>query len=431
MVVSPLKESPSAQVSSPDDASSSVQDLKKVIWDGIDRFTRWLERSGYASHDPYDVWGTRYGSWSRKIYYQRGKLGLPFIAPVLLLETLWPSARRWLVKKKRFATADGQLVLAFLNLKEATGDGGWLKKASALGEELMGYSVPGYRGHCWGYPFDWQNNRAFWPKNTPYITCTPYCYEAFLQLHGATGDPKHLERVASIAEFVASDLRDTPIGPDAFAGSYSPIDNSKVVNASAYRAFVLFDAGERFGREDYIVKARGNLRFILDNQREDGAWLYSLDVKGGAFIDHFHTCFVLKNLFKLNQRLKSEEVCNAIRKGYDYYRRSLFDSAGEPRYFAVEPRFQLVRLEMYNYAEAITLGALLGDESPGAFTMAAELATRLIERHQLPEGHFVTRVFRGGLRHTFPFLRWPQAQLFYALTNLLSACEARTSQYAR
>jgi hypothetical protein len=31
----------------------------------------------------------------------------------------------------------------------------------------------------------------------------------------------------------------------------------------------------------------------------------------------------------------------------------------------------------------------------------------------------VTRVFRGGFRHRFPFLRWPQAQLFYALTNLL------------
>jgi hypothetical protein len=78
---------------------------------------------------------------------------------------------------------------------------------------------------------------------------------------------------------------------------------------------------------------------------------------------------------------------------------------------------------MYNFAEAITLGALLRDSIPGAFELAQKLAAILCEQHQLRDGHFVTRVYRGGFRHTFPFLRWPQAQLFYSLTNLLVASE--------
>ncbi len=71
----------------------------------------------------------------------------------------------------------------------------------------------------------------------------------------------------------------------------------------------------------------------------------------------------------------------------------------------------------------ITLGALLKDEMPGAFELACRLAERLVAQWQLADGHFLTRVYRGGLRHTFPYLRWPQAQLFYALTNLLGALD--------
>ena len=392
--------------------------LRAVVARGIERFAGWLDRNGYASFDPYDVWGTRYGLWARKIYYRKSWLGLPLIAPILLLEIVCPGARRLLVKKERFATADGQLVLAFANLHEVTGDSAWLRKAEALSEELIASSVPGYQGYCWGYPFDWQNNRTLWRKNTPYITSTPYCYEAFCRLHDLTGHARYHDWAASIAKFVAYDLKETSTGPDAAAGSYSPLDDSKVINASAYRVFVLLEAGRRFGSAEYTAKAMRNLRFILQSQREDGAWLYGLDGPKSAFIDHFHTCFVLKNLFKANRLLQSEEVRESIRRGYAYYRANLFTPEGEPRSFAVEPRFQIARREMYNYAEAITLGALLRDEIPEAFAMAGDLGRRLVGQHQLRDGHFITREYLGGFRHTFPFLRWPQAQLFYALTNL-------------
>ena len=339
-----------------------------------------------------------------------------------------PGVRRFLVKKERFATADAQLLLGFLNLFAVTTERKYLAKAIGLADDLLGYAIPGYRGLCWGYPFDWQTNKGMWKKNTPFITSTPYCFEAFLGLYDATGETRYLEWAASIAEFVYWDLKDTVTGSDSSAGSYSPHDQTKVINASAYRAFVLIEAAERLGRPEFKSKALRNLRFILENQRADGAWLYAIANPAEAFIDHFHTCFVLKNLFKLNRRLNSGEVRQAIEKGYAYYRRSLFDGRDHPKSFAIEPRRQIVRLEMYNVAEAITLGALLGPEVPEALALADTLACRLGGEYQLSAGHFITRIYQGGRRHTLPFMRWPQAQLFYATTNLLVQKTLSTDQ---
>lgn len=383
------------------------------------RFLTWLDRVGYQSYDPYDIWGTRYGLWSRKVYYAKGKLGIPLVAPLVAIDLLCPSLRTLFVKKDRFATCDAQLLLAFLNLHQLTGEAKLLDRAVALGEEIMDYSIPGFRGPCWGYPFDWQNNKdEVWPRNTPYITCTPYCYEAYLGLFQATGNPKYQNWVAEIAEFIHGDLKDLPTGPDSAAGSYSPFDRRQVVNATAYRAYVLADAGKHFGRADYLEASRRNLNFVLQSQADDGSWLYAMNEKK-SYIDNFHTCFNLKNLFKIHQIEPDERIEASIRRGFSYYREHLIDADGNPKPFAVKPRLQLAKLEMYDFAEGITLGALIEGMIPEAGELARSLAEKLIQEHQLPAGHFVTRVFRGGFRHRFPFLRWSQAQLFYALTNLL------------
>ena len=409
------------------------------LWAAAHKFTAWLDRHGYASFDPYDIWGTRYGRLARRLYYQKHPAGVILTAPVLLMEILCPSLRGLFVKKDRYPTADAQLALAFLNLHEASqnprrtnGDrafhaplapaaGPWLAKAKSLADDLLKQSVPGYRGYCWGYPFHWQNVRFLMPKCTPHIAATPYCYEAFTRLFDLTGEKRYAEVARSIVAFVSENLHDTPTGRDAAASSYTPFDEGQVVNASAYRAFVLFDAARRFQNEAIQAQAWKNLRFILQNQRADGSWLYAIDNSAEGFIDHFHTCFVLKNLHKLNRHLQSPEVRRAVERGYAWYRRALFDEQDNPKTYAVAPRLETVRLEMYNVAEAITLGALLKDDTPEAFVLAHRLATRLVRCYQLRAGHWVTRVYVGGIRHTVPFLRWPQSQLFLALSNLLLA----------
>ncbi len=408
-------------MSIPPATDSNITDRGDAILTACERFLCWLNRVGYESYDPYDIWGTCYGLWSRKVYYAKGNLGIPLVAPLVAVDLVWPSVRGMFVTKARFATADSQILLGLLNIYQTTKEDRHLEHAIALGDEILAYAIPGFGGPCWGYPFDWQNNNdALWPKNTPYITCTPYCYEAYLGLLEATGNKKYLSLASGIAKFVHGDLKDIPTGPTSAAGSYSPFDKRQVVNASAYRAYVLADAGRRFGRQEYLETSWRNLNFVLESQAGDGSWLYAMN-EAKSYIDNLHTCFNLKNLFKTYRLAPNQRIEAAIRRGFTYYRSHLVDVEGNPLPFSVKPRLQLAKLEMYDLAEGITMGALLGDMIPEAGTLARSLADKLIQNYQLEDGHFVTRVFRGGFHHRFPFLRWPQAQLFYSLTNLLKA----------
>lgn len=394
------------------------------IWNSVRKFDSWLDRNGYDSYDPYDIWGTEAGLFARRIYYKNQFIGFPLISPFVMIDFLFPSVRRFLVKKQRYATSDAQLMLAYLNLYTISGEKQFLAKAKILAEDLLKISIPGYSGHCWGYPFDWQNSGALWRKNTPFITAIPYCFEAFLKLYDCTNNTYFFDIASSIAKFVYEDIKDTSVSERSSAGSYSPIDKSKVVNASAYRAMVLFEAAKRFDNQSYFDKAIRNLNFIIDNQQKDGSWLYNIGYSKGAFIDHFHTCFVIKNLLKISKIVNIPSVTNAIMAGYSYYRKNLFDSYDYPISFAVKPRTQIVKLEMYNFAEAITLGVLLKNMFDDALPLASKLSNILCKNFQLAPGHFVTRIFIGGRKHKFPFLRWPQSQLFYALTNLIVALES-------
>ena len=419
--------------------ASIQQDWSSVdeLHDAAVQFTAWLERNGYASYDPYDIWGTRYGLWARRLYYAKHQLGLLLTAPLLIMEVICPQLRALFIDKQRHPAAEAQLVLAFLNMHESIrkievresylmpvdlkANPCWLSKAEELAKELLKNSIQNYSGYCWGYPFDWQSVNGLIAKDTPHIIATPYCYEAFIRLFEASGRVHYLEVARSASRFVFRDLNDTPTSKNAAAGSYTPFDSGKVVNANSYRAFVLFDAMHRFKCDEYSEIAWKNLNFILESQRNDGSWLYAVDNPSEAFIDHFHTCFVLKNLYKLNLNLKNEAVTQAIQSGYRYYREALFDNDDNPKMFAIAPRTEIVRLEMYNFAEAISLATLLGAQMPEANSLAHKLAYRLLRQYRLKDGHFLTRIYRGGVRHTVPFLRWPQAQLFYAVTNLLAS----------
>src|SRR5215813_4018823 len=415
------------------DAACSAEE----IWAAVQGFTGWLGRVGYGSYDPYDFWGTGYGRFARRLYYKKNPAGVLLTAPFILLEILCPGYRRLFVKKDRYPTADAQLGLAFLNLYEAKSQQGavngstkgnvalarpaeyWLTRAKEIAADILKHSVPGYKGRCWGYPFDWQHVNVLMPKGSPHITATPYCYELFARLYDLTREDGYLQIASSVAKFVFEDLKDTPTGEDSAASSYTPYDRTKVVNASAYRAFVLVDAGERFQNEAYRAKAWKNVRFILQSQNVDGSWLYAIDNPAEAFIDNFHTCFVLKNLHKLNGHLGSPEVRRAVQRGYEWYRKALFDKEENPRSYAIAPRIEIVRLELYNVAEAISLGVLLKDELLDAALFSERQVAKLIRKYQVPKGHWVTRIYLGGIRHTLPYLRWPQSQLFLALTNFL------------
>jgi hypothetical protein len=394
---------------------------RRIFENSIRKFIEWLDRNGTAGYDPYDLWSTRYGTQARRLFYRFGKPAALMSAPIIMAERLMPQAARMGIGKKPYATSHAHLILAYTDLNEGSfSNNNWLKGAIDLADELDKIKIGGYSGDCWGYPFDWENRRGLWPKNTPLITVTPYCFEAYIHLYRVTGDSLYRERAESILRFALKDLNNTLRSSGSIASSYSPLDSSMVINASAYRAFILIAGSSEFS-DSALAELGGKLvDFVLESQRPDGSWPYALEEKGDDFVDHFHTCFVLKNLAKIHEINRSNTIWNAIEKGYAYYEKELFDSCGLPKPFS-EGGNKLLKYNLYDFAEAINLGILLRTQIPRAFEKAVSLAHETINRFQLADGHFVTSVARTGLADKLAFIRWPQAQLFHSLASLWKA----------
>jgi hypothetical protein len=473
----------------------------QMIERSIEKFLSWLRDYGYYSYDHFDFWGSGLGVVAKRAWHspptaapgvsrptsndhqQRARratksfdqtfskvwppagppeatnqskakkiLAAPLVLSLQLLESFFPRSRILFAKKRRFAIGDAHFVQGFVNLYHYYRDPVYRDKAEEILPEIRSSATTTPSGIGWGYPYTWVTGRAIYPSGTPFITVTPYCFDAFLAMYDITGEKKYLDTAKSITRFAANDLNETIISDDETAVSYSPIDNSQVINASAYRAALLLKGFKLFGIMEYKEKAVKNINFVLNQQQADGSWYYAVNER---FIDHFHTCFVLKNLYKAYMILKDEKILKAVKKGYGYYREFLFRKDHTPIHFskrgwhpqpihgqpdavlfgtssqkfADKIKFHQVllksinhkfrKIEMYDYAEGIALGPLLNPDIDGALDFSRQLAQHFIDTFQLKKGYFVTRVTSLNSRNKVPYLRWPQAQLFNALTTLL------------
>jgi hypothetical protein len=371
-----------------------------------------------------DYWSSKTGIIAKKIFYKNKYLGIPLAFWGLLLENFFPTIQKFYSQPHREVIGDAHYALAFLNLYELTDKLKYLHKAESFLKIMSEYSSNGYSGLCWGYSFGWQESKnVFWEPGIPLITITPYPFWAYKKHFELTNNQESYNHCLSITDFALHDLNEKIMPNGTVCSSYSPIGQDIVINANTYRAALLADAYKLSKNDEYKVAAIKNIDFVLSYQEPDGKWYYEAKGSNDNFIDHFHTCFILKNLWKCYLVLNDEDILAAIKKGYDYYKNNLFYSNGRPKHFSISKYPKLRKYEMYDYAEGISLGVLLKNNIPGALDTAIILAEDLINNFQLRDGHFITRVTSFGTKHKIPYHRWPQAQLFYALTLLYKEFE--------
>jgi hypothetical protein len=382
----------------------------------VDEFVRWLDRFGETSQDPYDFWVSALGVRAKTLYYRRRVLGTLAAAPFVALDILAPRARALVRARARFPIADAHYAIGFFALAHGDDRARHAERGRAFLSALERARSPAYDDPAWGYPFDWATRYGVYRAHWPLVTTIPYGYEAFEAGHSATGDGRYLHVMEGVARFAAERVPVTEVGPGAEASAYTPYDRRQVVNASAYRGFLLVAAGHRFEREDWVESGTRNVGFVLGAQRDDGSWPYSVDGQDD-FVDNFHTCLVLKNLAKVWALNADEAVRGSIDAGYEFYLEHLLDDSGLPLPFARRPRLTLHRRDLYDYAEGINLARLLLGEIPAAGAVLQGLVDDLLGRWVLPDGHFVTRELAVG-RTTIPYHRWAQSQTFHALALL-------------
>lgn len=389
------------------------------VSNALSRFDRWLARFGETSFDHQSYYAGALGGRAKSLYYRRPALGILAVAPMIASEAFLPSARRLFGRRQRFPIADAHYAMGFAMLYRVTREPRHLQRARHFADVLEATRCPGYAHACWGYPFDWVTRNGVMRAQTPLITTTPYCYDALVAVYELDGDRRELELARSAAEHAFSAIPERKVSPDASSAGYNPSDTEGgVVNASAYRAALLADAALRFVREDYLHAARRNLAYVLDSQRPDGSWFYATDGVRD-FIDHFHTCFVLKALARIDAAMPEERCGAAIASGVRFYTENLFGDDGLPRPFARAPRLTVYKRELYDYAECLNLALLLRGRFRALDERAAAALDDLLDNWQKSDGSFRTRRLIAGWDEV-PMHRWAQAQVFRSLCTALS-----------
>jgi hypothetical protein len=390
-------------------------------------FTAWLESYGETSWDYQSFFAGPVGGRAKALYYRHKILGTAAVAPMIFCEACLPAGRRLFHRRIRFPIADAHYAMGFSCLYQATGDSAYLQKAVYFLNELKKSRCPDFKEYCWGYPFDWVWRGGTIKRDTPLITTTPYAYEAFLQVYQLStlnsqlstfGEANEWKRIIeSIARHAANDIKEFRTSERASSCSYTPFDEGGVVNAAAYRAFLLTSASQVLSNDNYWRIGERNLNFVLENQNPDGSWFYAIDGVRD-FVDHYHTCFVLKALAKIHALTGDEACLAALSKGIDYYLENLFADDGLPKPFSKAPRLTVYKRELYDCAECINLCLLLRDRFPQLEKILETVIQGVLKDWIKPDGSFRSRRLHFGWDNV-PMHRWGQAQMFRSLAFYL------------
>jgi hypothetical protein len=164
----------------------------------------------------------------------------------------------------------------------------------------------------------------------------------------------------------------------------------------------------------------------LENQNFDGSWYYAVDGVRD-FIDHFHTCFVMKALAKIHALTGHEGCLKALSKGVSYYLNNLFDQDSLPKPFSKAPRLTVYKRELYDCAECINLCLLLHDRFPRLQATLETVVREILDNWVKRDGSFRSRRLHLGWDNV-PMHRWGQAQMFRSLAFYLSEASKHRSQ---
>jgi hypothetical protein len=159
-------------------------------------------------------------------------------------------------------------------------------------------------------------------------------------------------------------------------------------------------------------------RHSLSKQKIDGSWYYG-ELPSQRWIDNFHTGYNLCALRSIGLTLGTSEFDDAIRRGLGFYTSHFFCEDGSVKYF----HDRKYPIDIHCVAQSvITLVNLKALDYRNAERAQAVLRWAL--KHMWDaKGYFYYRVLRSVKIRT-EYMRWSQAWMVLAITNLLSESNA-------
>lgn len=388
----------------------------------------WCRERGHAGHDPFDALNSR--------LFQSTPLRHSRLARLAWTQAFKRSPvnlrRLALVPKGRNAKGTALFALAALSRFRAKGREEDGLEARALLEDLL--DARGETGGAaWGYNFDWQGRAFYAPRGTPTVVPTAFAVRALVEATRALDTPgeegtvsggvwPYLTAATAACRFILDQLHRSDETDDEVCFSYTPLDRTRVFNASLLAGEALAAAGAVTGPKtwpDYALRAA---RYVVRRQRADGSWAYGAD-SYQSWADNFHTAFVLTSLARIERDCAAQlatdeatraEIEGALSRGYRFWREGFFLADGWPKYYhrTAHPA------DAHSAGAALVALAELREREPDAPELARRVAAWTLRELRDPRGFFYYQKRRLRTVRT-PYMRWSQAWMAYGLARML------------
>lgn len=372
--------------------------------------TSYVESEKFKGYDPYDT----LNSWFPfKIF---GKtisiLALQFQKrnPVNIRPLLG-------IKKKHNNMGLGLFLKSYCELQKNFPNRNYLPYIEKLFALIKKNKSTEYNNACWGYNFDWPTSKKMIGKGMPNAVVTSFVCSGLFEYYQLTKNKEAEELIKSSTSFVLNDLQSTSFDTGV-CFSYTPIEADCCYNASLLNALVLAQTYSITKDQTLLKPITDAVTFVVKKQFDDGHWNYSIDRETGVErtqID-FHQGFILDCLYDIQILLeqKIEGVDAAINKGLDFYFKKQFLSTGQslwriPKEFPVD---------IHNQSQGIITFLKLSHLNPELENFTTKIASWTIDNMQDEEGFFYYRNL-PSYKIKIPYMRWSQANMYYALTKLI------------
>lgn len=392
--------------------------MQPNLTETYERLFAWCEAEKFAGYDPFDGLNSRifqatplkYLSPARLAWLQMVKRSAKNLRPRLRIEKG--------VNSKGIAL----FALAELSRFRATGNENHKSNALNLLETLLSLKIeiqtpkPEIQNRtAYGYNFDWQSRAFFAPQGTPTIVPTAFAARAFLEAEALFKTPEYLTAAQEICRFIISDLNRPFESADEICFSYTPLDTSVIYNASLLAGETLAVTGALTRHWEWVDLAAKSARFVARRQRDDGAWAYGSKLRH-AWVDNFHTAYILLSLFRLQKTLSdlTNETAPVIEKGLNFWVDNFFLDDGTPKYYDRET----FPIDIHSASAAIIALCELNEFDARCLPLAEKVAAWTIENMRDESGFFYYQKRKSETIKT-PFIRWAQAWTAYAIARLI------------
>ncbi|MEO8760309.1 MAG: pectate lyase [Bacteroidia bacterium] len=388
--------------------------------ESFEKLRLYVEKENFKGYDPYDTLNSPikfklFGKFAAVLALQFQKRNPINIRPLLG------------IKKEHNPKALGLFLYSYCKLQRQCFDKLNIT-AQSLSEPVEDYSTQinylftelkdnyskGFSGYCWGYNFDWASSGKYINKFSPNIVVTAFVAKGIYEYYQLTTDKDALPILESIGDFILKDLPITQM-ETGICISYTTLGVDNCYNASLLAATVLAQLYNLTKKEIYKEHAIKAVDFVVSKQHADGHWNYSINEQGKERVQiDFHQGYVIDCISDVMRyaNIENEKYTEAINKGTQYYKKEQFFENGQalwrlPKKYPVE---------IHNQSQ----GVITFCRNKANLSFAKTIANWTINNMQDAAGFFYYRKLKT-YTHKTPYMRWSQAWMFTALTELIIA----------